>query len=96
MLQYGYEVYNARLDKQTRLPQLQSQVRLFRDNELIFTGKVLTLNGKPDQKKLVAWGQLPLNSSLLAGDYVLQVIVTDGLAKEKNRVATQWTDFELK
>src|SRR6185295_13350409 len=29
------------------------------------------------------------------GEYVLQVIVTDKLAKEKYRVAAQWMDFEL-
>jgi hypothetical protein len=29
------------------------------------------------------------------GDYVLQVIVTDKMAKEKNQVATQSMDFEV-
>jgi hypothetical protein len=29
------------------------------------------------------------------GDYILQVIVTDPLAKEKYRTATQWIDFEI-
>ena len=95
-LEYGYEVYNTRLDKATRLQQLQSQVRLFRDNQLVFTGKVLALKGLLDQKRLVAFGQFPLNPSLPPGDYVLQVIVTDALAKEKNSVATQWIDFEIK
>jgi hypothetical protein len=39
---------------------------------------------------------LPLSEQLAAGDYVLQIIVTDTLAKEKNRLATQWLDFEIK
>ena len=95
-LEYGYEIYNTKLDKTTRLPQLQSQVRLFRDNQLVLSGKVLTLNGKVDAKRLLAVGQFPLSPSLPPGDYVLQVIVTDGLAKEKNRLATQWIDFEIK
>ena len=96
LAEYGFEVYNARLDKETHQPQLQSQVRLFRDNKLVFTGKLLSLNGQADSKKLVAFGQLPLDPNLPSGDYVLQVIVTDGLAKEKNRLATQWIDFEIK
>lgn len=96
MLEYGYEVYNARLDKATRLQQLQSQIRLFRDNQLVFTGKVLNLKGQFDRKKLVAVGQFPLSPSLSPGDYVLQVIVIDGLAKEKHAVTTQWIEFEIR
>jgi hypothetical protein len=29
------------------------------------------------------------------GEYVLQIVVTDLLAKEKSRVVTQWMDFEI-
>jgi hypothetical protein len=32
---------------------------------------------------------------MVPGEYVLQLIVTDALAKEKRRVATQWIDFEI-
>ena len=38
---------------------------------------------------------MQLGSKMAAGDYVLQVIVTDNLAKDKYRVATQSMDFEL-
>jgi VWFA-related protein len=96
LVEYGYEVYNARLDKATRRPQLQSQVRLFRDNQLAFAGQVVGLNGKTDSKRLVAFGRLRLGGNLTPGEYVLQVIVTDALAKEKNRVTAQWIDFEIK
>ena len=57
---------------------------------------MLALQGQADINHLVAFGQLPLNGSLPAGDYVLQVIVIDALAKEKKRLATQWLDFEIK
>jgi hypothetical protein len=40
-------------------------------------------------------GRLRLGPDLTPGEYVLQVIVTDKLAKEKYRSATQWMDFEL-
>jgi hypothetical protein len=29
------------------------------------------------------------------GEYVFQIIVTDALAKEKHRVASQWLGFEI-
>jgi hypothetical protein len=29
------------------------------------------------------------------GDYVLQIIVTDMLSKDKYRMATQWMDFQI-
>ena len=96
LIEYGYEVYNARLDKATRRPQLQSQVRLFRDNQLAFAGKVVGLNGRPDATRLTAFGRLRLGANLTPGEYVLQVIVTDTLAREKNRVTAQWIDFEIK
>jgi len=34
-------------------------------------------------------------TTIAPGEYVLQVIVTDRLAKEKYRSATQWIDFEI-
>jgi len=96
VIEYGFEVYNAKIDKTSHQTRLTSQVRLFHDNQLVFTGKVLALQGQADINHLVAFGQLPLNGSLPAGDYVLQVIVIDALAKEKKRLATQWLDFEIK
>jgi VWFA-related protein len=96
LVEYGYEVYNARLDKATRRPQLQSQVRLFRDNRPVFTGKVVNLNGKVDARRLAAFGRLRLGANLTAGEYVLQVVVTDALAREKNRLTAQWIDFEIR
>jgi hypothetical protein len=32
---------------------------------------------------------------MAAGDYVLQIIVTDSADKQKPRVASQWIDFEI-
>lgn len=38
---------------------------------------------------------MELGKNNVRGEYVLQVIVTDRLAKEKHRTATQWIDFEI-
>jgi len=36
-----------------------------------------------------------LGNDLQPGDYALQLIVTDKLAKEESRVVGQWIDFEI-
>lgn len=96
-LQYSYVIYNAQLDKATGRPQLQTQVRLFRDSQLVFTGRVQPFDpgAQPDLKRLWTAGALTLGTDLPAGEYILQVVVTDPLAKEKYRTATQWIDFEI-
>lgn len=45
--------------------------------------------------RLVAGGSLLLGKDLQPGDYALQLIVTDKLAKEESRVGSQWIDFEV-
>jgi hypothetical protein len=46
-------------------------------------------------KRLAAVSRLVLGTDLAPGEYALQVVVTDALAKEDRRVATQWVDFRL-
>jgi VWFA-related protein len=95
-IMYGYEILNAEADA-SHPPQLESQTRLFRDGQQVYEGKPnpLTMNGQPDLKRLVAGGSMKLGAQIAPGDYVLQVIVTDKLAKEKFRTASQWMDFEV-
>jgi VWFA-related protein len=94
---YGYQVMNARADS-TKPAELEEQVRLFRDGKQVYEGKVdpLKLTGQPDPKRLLVGGSLKVGGQVPPGDYVLQVIVTDRLAKEKYRTATQWMDFEVR
>jgi hypothetical protein len=72
-------------------------MHLFRDGKPVFTGRVQTLDasGQPDLKRIVGGGAIQLGSEMAPGEYILQVVVTDPLAKEKYRVATQWIDFEI-
>ena len=96
-LDYGYWIYNAKLDKATKQPQLITQTKLFQDGKEIFVGpaRPYEVGAQTDLKRLVSGGRIVLGNTLKPGEYVLQVIVTDALAKDKRRVATQWTDFEL-
>jgi hypothetical protein len=98
IMHYAYVIYNAQLDKATRRPQLDTQLRLFRDGKLVFSGKVQSLdfNNQSDPARLVAGGGLRLGTDMPPGEYILQVVVTDLLAKDqKRRIATQWIDFEI-
>lgn len=94
---YSYAVYNAQLSKATGKPELVTLVKLFRDGKEVFTGKETPFDptGQPDVKRLMVTGAIQLGSNLTPGEYVLQVVVTDMLSNQKNRLATQWIDFEI-
>jgi hypothetical protein len=94
---YEFIVYNARLDKTTGDPQLEFQSRLFKDGQLNYSSPVtpLQLTEHRDPIRIGIGGKLNLKKSQEPGRYVLQILITDKLAKEKYRIATQWTDFEV-
>jgi VWFA-related protein len=95
-LSYGFFIYNAKLDDKTHAPQLETQVILLKEGKAIYQGKStpLDVDAGQDMKQILTGGQLNFNS-LDPGEYVLQIVVTDKLAKDKNRTATQWVDFEI-
>lgn len=97
ILQYSVIIYNARLDKATSHPQLRTQLRLFRDGQVVFTGKENAINdaSQPDLKRITMLGAVKLGADLTPGEYILEITVTDPLADEKHRLATQWIDFEI-
>jgi VWFA-related protein len=96
ILRYAYEIYNARLDAAQK-PQAQTQMRVFREGKLLVEGKqnALDISGQTNMQKLAAGGAISLGNALPPGDYVLQIIVTDNLAKEKHRTTTQFVQFEI-
>lgn len=96
ILRYAVDVYNAKIDK-IKTPQLQSQIRIYRDGKLALNGptKPLNLNGQTDFQSIHFGGALNLGKELPKGDYVLQIIVIDNQVKGKNRVSTQWIQFEI-
>lgn len=96
LLDYRYQIYNAQSGP-AGAPQVQTQMRLFRDGQQVFGGRVLPLDvtGQKDPKRLAAAGRLRLGPEMHPGAYLLQVTVTDTLAPEKYRAATQWIDFEI-
>jgi VWFA-related protein len=96
-LVFVYAIYNALVDQGTHQPQLTTQTRLFRDGKPIYTSDPMPpdLTGQRDPQRPTTGAQLKLGPELMPGEYVLQIIVEDRLAKDKNRKATQWIDFEV-
>src|SRR6185295_16756113 len=96
-LDYAFMIYNAQPEPKTNQIQLEYQVLLLKDGRQVFAGRAapITVGQVADLNHIPASGGLRLGTDLEPGEYVLQVIVTDKLAKEKYRVATQWMDFEL-
>lgn len=94
---YALAIYNAKFDRTTGKPKVTMQARLFRDGRLVFTGNEVPfeLRQQPDPKRLGGGGAIQLGTEMKPGEYVLQIVVSDLLAKEKHRVATQWMDFEI-
>jgi len=97
VMQYAYVIFNAQLSKVNNQPQLTSQVRLVREGKVVFTGKETPISSanQADLKRLIAGGAIQLGNELVAGEYLLQIIINDPLASEKRRTVTQWVDFEI-
>jgi len=96
VLRYGYEIYNAKLDP-SKEPHLMARVRVFRDGKLFYEGRdaAIQIEGQNDPQHLKNAGALAIGKNMDPGDYVLQVVVTDTLAKQKQQIATQFIEFEV-
>ena len=96
ILSYSAEIYNAKLDASQK-PQIQTQIRLFRDGKPILEGKPnpFKADGQNPAEKLIFAGALGLGNEMKPGDYVLQIVIIDNLAKNKRKLATQWVQFEI-
>jgi hypothetical protein len=96
-LVYGFTIYNSQMDKVTGKPSLQIQTRLFRNGQQLFSGKPMPLlvTDQKDPKRRPVSGAIQLGTDMQLGEYVIQVLVTDLLAKEKYRVASPWMSFEI-
>ncbi len=94
---YAFNIYNARINKKTGKAQLKTQLRLYRDGQLIFTGDETAFSPVDDKdpQRLLGAGVVQLKSGMTPGEYALQLVVTDVLEKQKEIVASQWIDFDV-
>lgn len=96
-VQYGVAVYNAAANKKTGLPHITVQAEVYRDGKPAYRLQPRSLEFSPgvNPKRFDYVGRLRLND-FPAGDYLLHVIVTDGLARKKFARAEQWMDFSVR
>lgn len=96
-LWFGYVIYNAKAEKTSAPSSLTAQARGFRDGKLVYSGipKQIETNGQADLKRISSGGGIKLGPALEPGEYLLQIVVTEMLAKDKSRIATQWIDFDI-
>jgi VWFA-related protein len=96
VLRYGIEIYNAALDA-SKKPNLTVKLRIFREGKLLLDGKPLPVDPsvQKDPRSSGWGGAISIGKEMTPGDYILQVIVTDNLAKEKQKIASQFVQFEV-
>ena len=96
VLEFALAIYHAKLNKDTGQPQLTTRVELYRDGKAVFAGKETPYDpkGQPDFSRLLMEGGLQL-AGLPDGEYVLQIVVTDALAKGRYTTTKGWVDFEI-
>jgi hypothetical protein len=100
MVLYAYEIMNAAVNTKTEASgplELEVQTRLFHDGEQVRADKTTPANAgaASDPRRLRVEGRMTLDRDMKPGEYVLQVIVTDKLAKSKFSTVTQSMDFEI-
>jgi VWFA-related protein len=95
-MRYSFVIYNPHVDA-TGQPQLQTQVKIFRDGQPVFTGRGqrFPLNNPPDMTRLSGVSAIKLGADMSPGEYFLQVIVTDLLAGDKYATTSRWVDFKI-
>jgi VWFA-related protein len=96
MLRYGINIYNARKDVSGK-PQLSRQVRIYRDGKDFFVSENMPVSaGVPRTVGgITATGAIKLGQGMPPGEYIVQIVVTDALAKGKHKVASQFVSFEM-
>jgi hypothetical protein len=93
-LAFGYTIYNASVNKTTRLPALKTTTVIFRDGIKIYNSDpaVVEASGQADLRRITSGARLQLGPALTPGEYALQIVVEDQISK---RSTTQWTQFEV-
>jgi VWFA-related protein len=94
---YGFEVYNARLDRATDQAQVEGVIEILRDGKKVATAQPQWLSPKnrAHRNALPVVGHIQLGCAMEPGAYVLQATVADRLAHGKHAATSAWTDFEI-
>jgi VWFA-related protein len=96
-LAYSFFAYNATIDSATKQPQLFAAVELYQEGKRIHQGppQPVNLTDQTTPNRIACVGGLRLKN-LSPGDYLLRVVVSDKLAKQKYASVDQWMDFSVR
>lgn len=90
ILRYDYAIYDF---KQTK--EIETRMRLIKDGKVVYEEQPepVKTEGQTDRTRIQSAGAFSLGKNLEPGDYILQIIVTDG--KNEKKFATQFVEFEI-
>jgi hypothetical protein len=92
-LAFAYTIYNASVDKTTRLPKLKTTTLVLQDGVKIYNSQqAVEATNQTDLQRIATGSRLQLGTVVTPGQYALQIVVEDQISK---RTATQWTQFEV-
>ena len=95
-IDWEFQIFNARKGADQK-PNVTVETRIFREGSEIVRSEPVPVwfpdNLPPD--RLAASGRMRLGPRFVPGDYALQIVVTDNLAKKKNAMAAQSIDFAV-
>lgn len=96
-LRLGFGIYNAKADSGSKSVDLAIQYRVFRDGADVYLSppKRVTMLDQSDPHRVVAEDEFMLSPAIKPGNYIVQVIVKDRLAKDNAGVTYQFTDFDV-
>jgi hypothetical protein len=85
-------IYNPK-----KVQTLTTQMRLISDGKVVYEDKPAPLKTErqTDLMRVPSFGAITLGKNLEAGNYILQIIVSDTTAKGKDSFASQFIEFEI-
>ena len=91
-LHFAFVTYNT-----PSASNLVMEAKLFRDGKVVYSGPETPLNAgpQPDSSRVLVNGTVRLSPDLEAGNYYLQVVITDKVPKSKVGPVVQWIDFDI-
>jgi hypothetical protein len=94
--EYMTVIYNAKTKKENP-PDLESQIVLYRDGIEIQKGEpeAIDLSSVSNYKRIPIRKELHIDDSMQPGDYVLQFLIKDKQAKEKQSLTAQTLSFRV-
>ena len=94
---YGAFVSNAKPGKEANSPNLETQVVLFHDGKVVYTGKRTPFQpeGFTEGMNISVMGNMQLGANIATGEYILQLAIRDLEAPRKQQYFVRSIDFEV-